>query len=96
MSRLHKQLIIGLLFVSMLGWVWYRSQSDLQTSPTGLGSAREGSSQEAQERYGFSLSNVAQECGIKFEHQSARLDAKLDHIMPIVAGMGAGVTISDF
>ncbi len=96
MSRIHKQLIIGLLFVSMLGWVWYRSQSDLQTSLTDSGNAREGSSQEAQERYGFSLSNVAPECGIQFVHQSAKLDAKLDHIMPIVAGMGAGVTVSDF
>ena len=38
--------------------------------------------------YGFYLREVAKDCGIEFVHQSAtKLDEKLQHILPIVAGM---------
>ena len=33
---------------------------------------------------------------MKFTHTSPRLDPKLDHIMPIIASMGAGVSVVDF
>jgi hypothetical protein len=40
---------------------------------------------------------VSKECGIDFVHQSAtKLDAKLQHILPIVAGMSASVSVVDF
>ena len=34
--------------------------------------------------------------GIDFVHQAPKLDAKLDHIMPQIASMGASVAVADF
>jgi enediyne biosynthesis protein E4 len=51
---------------------------------------------QAMTRYGFHLQEVAQASGITFVHQAPTLDHKLDHIMPQVASMGAGVSIVDF
>ncbi|MBX3266352.1 MAG: CRTAC1 family protein [Acidobacteria bacterium] len=53
-------------------------------------------SQAALDRYGFYFTEVAKESGVKFTHTSPRLDPKLDHIMPIIASMGAGVSVVDF
>ena len=50
----------------------------------------------AKARYGFALRDVAAEAGIDFVHQAPKLDAKLDHIMPQVASMGAAVSVCDF
>ena len=48
------------------------------------------------DRYGFHLQEVAQASGVSFTHQAPTLDKQLDHIMPQVASMGAGVSIVDF
>ena len=50
----------------------------------------------AASRYGFMLQEVAQTSGVNFTHQAPKLDSRLDHIMPQVASMGAGVSIVDF
>ena len=50
----------------------------------------------AANRYGFHLQEVAQASGVSFTHQAPTLDKQLDHIMPQVASMGAGVSIADF
>ena len=47
-------------------------------------------------RYGFMLEEVGKASGIDFAHRAPRLDAKLDHIMPQVASMGASVSVVDF
>jgi hypothetical protein len=47
-------------------------------------------------RYGFYLEEVGQSANVKFTHQAPTLDKRLDHIMPQVASMGAGVSIVDF
>jgi enediyne biosynthesis protein E4 len=47
-------------------------------------------------RYGFSFQEVSKSAGIHFHHTAPRLDAKLAHIMPQVASMGAAVSIVDF
>jgi hypothetical protein len=47
-------------------------------------------------RYGFYLREVSKQCGIDFVHEAPTLDPKLDHIMPIIASMGASVTVVDF
>ena len=47
-------------------------------------------------RYGFYFQEVAKAAGIEFTHQAPTLDAKLSHIMPQVASMGAAVSIVDF
>jgi enediyne biosynthesis protein E4 len=46
--------------------------------------------------YGFSLQEVSQTSGIHFMHHAPVLDAKLTHIMPEVASMGAAVSIVDY
>jgi hypothetical protein len=47
--------------------------------------------------YGFYFTEVAKKCGIDFVHHSAaKLDDKLQHILPIVAGMSASVSVVDF
>lgn len=46
--------------------------------------------------YGFSLQEAAAQSGINFVHQPPALDKKLEHIMPEIASMGAGVSIVDF
>ena len=54
------------------------------------------SAQDSLKRYGFQLKEVAREAGISFTHTAPKLDSKLDHIMPQVASMGAGVSVVDF
>jgi hypothetical protein len=46
-------------------------------------------------RYGFRLTEAAKGAGIYFQHEGPTLDAKLNHIMPQVASMGAAVSIVD-
>ena len=54
------------------------------------------SSDQSLTRYGFALREDSEKAGISFVHQAPKLDAKLDHIMPQVASMGAGVAVGDF
>ena len=48
------------------------------------------------DRYGFELKEVSRECGIEFLHSGPTLDPLLNPIMPIVAAMGAAVSVVDF
>src|SRR5207248_4275711 len=41
------------------------------------------------------LSNIAAEAGIDFVHHGPTLDAKLDNIAPLVAALGASVSVTD-
>src|SRR2546428_2706298 len=43
----------------------------------------------------FHLSNIATEAGIDFVHHGPTLDAKLDNIAPLVAALGAAVSVTD-
>jgi hypothetical protein len=47
-------------------------------------------------RYGFYFEEVGQSAKASFTHQAPTLDKQLNHIMPQVASMGAGVSIVDF
>lgn len=51
---------------------------------------------ESLARHGFHLEEVSHAAGIDFVHQAPVLDAKLAHIMPEVASMGASVSVVDF
>src|SRR5687767_14029585 len=50
----------------------------------------------ADTRFGFRLQESAKAIGIDFVHQAPTFDARLDHIMPQVAAMGAAVAVVDF
>ena len=54
-----------------------------------------GDDADGRMRYGFRLTESATKAGIDFVHQAPSLDAKLAHIMPQVASMGAAVSIVD-
>src|SRR5438046_171482 len=47
-------------------------------------------------RHGFHLQEVSRASGVDFVHSAPVLGAKLNHIMPQVASMGAAVSIVDF
>jgi hypothetical protein len=47
-------------------------------------------------RFGFRLAQVAREVGVDFVHEAPTFDARLGHIMPQVASVGASVTVADF
>lgn len=47
-------------------------------------------------RYGTRLEDVSRSAGVEFTHHAPTLDAKLDHIMPQIASMGASVAVADF
>jgi len=47
-------------------------------------------------RFGFRLQESAKAVGIDFVHQAPTFDARLEHIMPQVAAMGAAVAVADF
>jgi hypothetical protein len=51
---------------------------------------------DAMDRYGFRLEEAGKAIGVDFVHQGPTFDARLDHIMPQVAAMGAAVAVSDF
>src|SRR5690606_27544278 len=46
-------------------------------------------------RHGFRFEESAQRLGIDFVHQAPVFDARLEHIMPQVASMGASVSVVD-
>jgi hypothetical protein len=47
-------------------------------------------------RFGFQLASIGEQAGVRFTHEGPTFDAKLEHIMPQVASMGASVTVADF
>jgi hypothetical protein len=49
----------------------------------------------ARARYGFQFTESSKRAGIDFVHEAPTLDARLAHIMPQVASMGAAVSIVD-
>ena len=51
---------------------------------------------DALARYGFALEEVARRSGVDFTHVAPAFDARLAHIMPQVASMGAAVAVADF
>src|SRR5688572_26191214 len=50
----------------------------------------------ADTRFGFRLEESAKKLGVDFVHQGPTFDARLAHIMPQVAAMGAAVAVADF
>jgi hypothetical protein len=50
---------------------------------------------DPESRYGFRLTEVSRQAGLDFVHEGPTLDPKLSHIMPLVASMGAAVSVAD-
>jgi hypothetical protein len=83
-----KQSVVAVLFVGLLGLAGYLGRTPVAETQI--------EDSEALRRYGFYLKESSKAAGIDFVHQGPTLDAKLEHIMPILAAMGASVSIVDF
>src|SRR5437899_3911287 len=90
MSRLIKTVVVVLFLATLAGLVLVR-RAEMQRSRPNNSNAK-----DALARHGFYLEEVSRSAGINFVHQAPTLDHKLDHIMPLVASMGAAVSIVDF
>ncbi len=81
MSRPFKQVIVTLLFIGQVVLVWYLSHEPVKTGGD----------------YGFSLTECAGEHGLDFTHEGPQeLDKDLERILPLIASMGASVSVVDF
>jgi hypothetical protein len=87
MIRPGPRAIVGVLFVAMLAAV---VALDRRTAPPAPGGG------DAMARHGFVLREVAKASGIDFVHQAPTFDARLRNIMPVIAAMGAAVSVSDY
>ena len=102
MSRPLKQGIVAITLLSLLGFVALYGSGDGLTGVwrrfTGQGEQKPQAldADEALRRYGFRLTECAQECGIDFRHEVPILDPQLAHIMPLISSMGASVSVIDF
>jgi enediyne biosynthesis protein E4 len=91
MNRIFKQALIGLFFAGQLVTVWALNRAGTEKPEEPL------APELALQRYGFYLRDHAKEAGLNFTHGSPRdLDKDLKHILPIVASMGASVSVVDF
>ena len=87
-----KKLPILLLFIALVAspLIYKNIQAGKQTARP---SANAGA---AISQYGFNFKESAKDAGINFKYVPPVLDAKLNHIMPEVASMGAAVSVVDF
>jgi enediyne biosynthesis protein E4 len=80
------------LFAGLLVTPWVIRRFKAAREPAAI-LANDGS---ALARYGVNLQESAKASGITFTHTAPTLDPKLNHIMPQIASMGAGVSVVDF
>jgi hypothetical protein len=66
----------------------------LDRAAAGGGAAARGA--DSLTRFGFHLDESARRAGVDFVHEGPTFDARLAHIMPQVAAMGASVAVADF
>lgn len=50
----------------------------------------------ALDRYGFRLEEVAPSIGVDFRHAAPELDGRLEPVMPLIASVGAAVSVVDY
>ncbi len=90
MNGYLKQIVVSVIFVGLI------AAAIVLNNQTGGASGEKLDNDEALQRYGFHLREVAKECGIDFTHEAPALDPKLANILPIINAMGASVSIVDF
>jgi hypothetical protein len=86
------RIVLTLFFAALLAApLIYRNMAGRSANlPQGVDSA------SVLSRYGSSFRESSKDSGITFHHTSPVLDAKLGHIMPQVASMGAAVSVVDY
>jgi hypothetical protein len=89
--RRLRGLVLGTFFVALLAIPIVVKQVSERRASIGTAPQRD----TVMARYGFYFQEVARAVGMDFTHQAPTLDARLAHIMPQVAAMGAAVSIVD-
>src|ERR1700756_3611138 len=86
------RIAIALVFVSLIAGpiIYKRVEARNKAAATNINRG------EAMNRYGFSFEESSKAAGVNFKYTPPVLDAKLNHIMPEVASMGAAVSVVDF
>ncbi len=65
-------------------------------SGTSSGRSQKSGGETSALRHGFALEETAEPMGVRFVHQAPTFDARLAHIMPQIAAMGAAAAVADF
>src|SRR5688572_12391262 len=86
------RLIWAAMLVASLVAVAALNRASAGTASTG----REPAAASDGARHGFRLEESAKRSGIDFVHEAPVFDARLEHIMPQVAALGAAVAVGDF
>lgn len=86
------RIAVALLFVALVAGPVIYKQIDARNKAAHLVEDRNG----ALAQYGFSFQESSKAAGIDFKYIPPVLDAKLKHIMPEIASMGAAVSVVDF
>ncbi len=73
-----------------------RRASAVSASAVASGFSRAANGTDALARFGFALEESAKRLGVDAMHEGPTFDARLEHIMPQVASMGAAVAVADF
>ncbi len=88
MTSVLKQIVFILILAALLGAAYFLDQS---AAPPPF------DKDAALRNYGFYLEEVAKQSGVNFtHHRPTKFDPKLGRIQPIIAAMGASVTVVDF
>jgi hypothetical protein len=91
MNRRILGIVLGVFFAALIATPVVLKRVAARHAPIVVDAQRDA----VMARYGFCFQEVANTAGIEFTHHAPRLDPKLDHIMPMVASMGAAVSIVD-
>ena len=92
MKRYILRIVLSTCFVVLLATPVVLKRVSERHAPSGAAPNRD----TVTARHGFCFQEVAKAVGIDFTHRAPTLDAKLAHIMPEVAALGAAVSIVDF
>jgi hypothetical protein len=92
MPSSNARIVLGVIFAALLATPF----AIKRMTPTATVAPAVDAQASALARYGFHMEEVAHAAGIDFVHQTPKLDPRLEPIMPLVAAMGAAVSIVDF
>ena len=92
MNRRLRGIVLGVFFAALIATPVVIKRLSERHASSGVPTPRD----TVMARYGFYFQEVAKAAGMDFTHQAPTLDARLAHIMPQVASMGAAVSIVDF
>lgn len=84
------RLVVGVVFLGLVLVPLALGRLSSNAESEGAGEA------ESLRRYGFALREVSAEAGVRFTHRPPVLDARLGPIMPVVAALGASVSVADY